>query len=301
MHHSKFNKKLTRFIHLFDGLMGLTMPDKLYLQLLYRYRMGTKLHLKEPKRYTEKIQWIKLYDRNPLYTRLVDKYQVKEWVKEKLGDGHTIPLIGVYDKWEDIDIDSLPDKFVLKCTHNCGVVICTDKSNFDFKAARKEIEKSLHGDYYLHSREWPYKNVSRKIVIETFMVDESGTELKDYKFFCFNGEPKMLFIATDRSKEEEETKFDFFDMDFNHLPIVNGHPNSSIEIAKPPKFEEMIEIARKLSKDFPHVRVDLFNVNGTIYVGEMTFFHFSGYVPFEPEEWDYKMGEWLKLPESKQK
>lgn len=287
--------QLKKLLHKVDNAIGRFIPDKIFLKIYYRFKIGKKLNLKDPQRFTEKLQWIKLNDRNPLYTELVDKYKVKDWVNKRLGEGHVIPLLGVYDKWNDIDFNKLPDQFVLKCTHNCGVVICQDKKNFDIKKARKTIEKALKGNYYLSSREWPYKNVPRKILVEKYMVDESGIELKDYKFFCFNGEPKLLFIATDRTIKDEPN-FDFFDLRFNHLPIINGHPNSKKPISKPPKFEEMIEIARELSKGFPHVRVDLFNVNGTIYVGEMTFFHFSGLVKFEPDEWDFRLGEMLKLP-----
>lgn len=287
---------LKKLLHKVDNAIGRFIPDKTFLKIYYRFKMGVNLDLKNPRRFTEKLQWLKLYDRNPHYTELVDKYKVKDWVNRKIGEGHVIPLLGAYDSWDDIDFDKLPDQFVLKCTHNCGVVICHDKKNFDISQARKTIEKALKGDYYLSSREWPYKNVPRKILVEKYMVDESGVELKDYKFFCFDGEPKLLFIATDRTTKEEPN-FDFFDLQFNHLPIKNGHPNSKSPINKPPKFEEMIEIARTLSKGLPHVRVDLFNVNGTIYVGEMTFFHFSGLVPFEPDEWDFKLGEMLKLPQ----
>lgn len=290
--------RLKKIMHAVDSCVGRYIPDKAFLKLYYRYKIGAKLDLENPRRYTAKLQWLKLYDRNPEYTRLVDKYRVKEWVDSKLGKGHVIPLIGVYERWEDIDFDKLPDKFVLKCTHNCGVVICTDKSKFDFKDARKKITRALEGDYYLSSREWPYKDVPRKILVEEYMVDESGVELKDYKFFCFDGEPRLLFIATDRTIKDEPN-FDFFDLEFNHLPIRNGHPNAKAKIEKPQGFDQMIEIARKLSQGLPHVRVDLFNVNGTIYVGEMTFFHFSGLVPFEPDEWDFKLGEMLTLPGDK--
>lgn len=270
--------------------------DRRYLKWEYFLGMKKKLNLDNPRTYNEKLQWSKLYDRNPLYTRLVDKYAVKEYIASVMGNDHIIiPTLGVWDSFDDIDFASLPDKFVLKTTHDSGgVVICTDKSKLDMQAARAKLEKSLANNYYLEHREWPYKDVKPRIIAEKFMVDESGTELKDYKFFCFDGEPKMLFIATDRPFD---TRFDFFDIDFNHLPFTQGHPNAERPIEKPENFGQMVEIARRLSKGFSQVRVDLYNVNGKIYFGELTFAHFSGNVPFKPAEWDMKIGEWWTLPE----
>ena len=258
--------------------------------------MGKKLNLNQPKTYSEKIQWMKLYDRNPLYTTLVDKYLVKEYVSKIIGNQYIIPSLGVWSKFDDIDFNLLPEQFVLKCTHDSGgLVICKDKSNFDIKKARMIINKSLKCKYYKSYREWPYKNVVPRIIAETYMEDEFG-ELKDYKFFCFNGKVKSLFIASDRQNEEEDTKFDFFDENFNHLSFTNGHPNAKKMPKKPVMFEEMIKLAETLSKGFPHVRVDLYEVGKKIYFGEMTFFHWSGLVSFNPESWDYKFGEWLQLP-----
>lgn len=196
-----------------------------------------------------------------------------------------------------IEFDALPEQFVLKCNHSSGdVIVCRDKSRFDRDQARRQLQKTLQKDYYFAGREWPYKNVKRMIYAEQFMVDESGYELKDYKFFCFNGEPKMLFVATDRGKEGEEVKFDFFDLDWKHLPFVNGHPHAKREIPRPKALDEMLSLSRKLAEGIPHVRVDLYDINGQVYFGEMTFFHFSGLVPFEPDEWDYTIGAWLALP-----
>lgn len=228
---------------------------------------------------------------------MVCKYEAKEYIKKVLGEDYIIPTIGVWDRVDDIDFASLPDQFVLKCTHDSGgLVICKDKSKLDIKMAKKKLRKCLRTNYYLTSKEWPYKNVKRRIIAEKYMVDESGYELKDYKFFCFDGEVKALFIATDRGVEGQETKFDFFDADFNHLPFVNGHPNAINTPKKPEHFEEMKAIAAKLSKGIPQVRIDLYNINGKIYFGEMTFAHWDGFVPFEPEEWDYTFGSWIKLP-----
>ena len=197
--------------------------------------------------------------------------------------------------FDEIDFDTLPDQFVLKTTHDSGgVVVCPDKSKFDKVAARKKLERSLKHNYFFEHREYPYKNVPPRIIAEKFMVDESGTELKDYKFFCFDGKCKMLFVATDRNIGD--VKFDFFDEKFNHLPFVQGHPWAEKEIKRPAGFDKMIELSEILSKGFSHVRVDLYDINGQIYFGELTFFHFSGNVPFVPQEWDYKIGEWMKLP-----
>ena len=272
------------------------IPDRLYLKWLFRLKMGKKLDLDNPRTFSEKLQWLKLYNRKPEYTQMVDKYEAKRYVAGIIGEEYIIPTLGVWDRVEDINFDQLPNQFVLKCTHDSGgIVICSDKSKLDINAAKKKLKRSLTRDFYAQNREWPYKNVKHRIIGEAYMVDESGYELKDYKWFCYNGEPKALFIATDRGLEGEETKFDFFDADFNHLPFTNGHPNSPHPVLKPQSFEKMKELAAKLSQGQPHLRVDFYDINGRIYFGELTFYHWSGMVPFEPEEWDYKFGEWIKL------
>ena len=240
---------------------------------------------------------MKLYDRRPEYTAMVDKAEAKTWAAKIIGEEHIIPTLGVWNSFDEIDFDALPNQFVLKTTHDSGgVVIVKDKTRFNKNKARKKLTTSLKHDFYLYCREYPYKNVPHRIIAEKFMVDESGTELKDYKFFCFDGEPKMFFIATNRSVD---TRFDFFDLDFNHLPFEQGHPNATKQISKPDKYEDMIKLARKLSKGLPQVRIDLYNINGHIYFGEFTFFHFSGYLPFFPDEWDEKIGSWFTLQNKK--
>lgn len=273
------------------------IPDSVYLKILYRCKMGRSLDLKNPSSYTEKLQWLKLYNRNELFTTLVDKYKVREYVKRQIGEEYLIPLVGgPWNKVEDIPFEELPKSFVLKTTHDSGgVVICKDKTQLNLDEAKRKINYSLETNFYWRYREWPYKNVKPCIIAKKYMVDESGYELKDYKFFVFDGKVKALFIATDRMSDTD-TCFDFFDRDFNHLPIVNGHPNAKHVIEKPDKFEEMIELAEKLGRGFSHVRIDLYNINGRIYFGEYTFFHFSGITPFEPVEWDYEFGKWLTLP-----
>ncbi len=271
--------------------------DKFIIKTMYTLGTGKKLNLDNPVTYNEKLQWLKLYDRKPMYTQMVDKYEVKKYVANIIGEDRVIPTLGIWDRFEDIDFDSLPNQFVLKCTHDSGgVVICKDKATFDVKKAKKKLKKSLRKNYYYKNREWPYKDVKPRIIAEKYMVDESGYELKDYKFFCFDGEVKYLFIAKDRDNPNEETKFDFFDENFNHLPITNGHPNSNPPYFKPDGFEEMKELASKLSKKIPQVRVDFYNINGKIYFGELTFYHWSGFVPFNPPEWDKIFGDNIKLP-----
>lgn len=271
-------------------------PDKLYLSILFWCRMGKKIVWASPQTYSEKLQWLKLYNRDPKYTVMVDKAAVKDYVASIIGKEYIIPTLAIWDKTSEIEWDSLPEKFVLKCTHDSGgVVICKDKNNFDRQNAIQKLDKALKSNYYYLHREWPYINVPRRIIAEQYMEDEFG-ELRDYKWFCFDGEVKALFIATDRSKGDHATRFDFFDENFNHLPFTNGHPNADVQPEKPKMFEEMKALAAKLSKGIPHVRIDFYEVGTKIYFGEMTFFHWSGFMPYDPEEWDYKFGSWLKLP-----
>lgn len=276
-------------------------PDKLYLRVKYFALTGKHLNLKNPKTFNEKINWMKLYDHNPLYSKLADKILVKDYVANLIGVEHIIPTLGVWDNPDDINLDQLPNQFVLKCNHNSGLglFICKNKDEITEKKweeVKENLRLGLKECFFWRSREWCYKSIKPRILAEKYMVDESGTELKDYKFFCFNGEPKFLFIAKDRGLENHQTKFDFFDMAFNHLPFTNGHPNSEAPYFKPDKFDEMKEIAAKLSKGLPEVRVDLYNINGKIYFGEMTFYHWGGFVPFDPSYWDEKIGEMFSLP-----
>ena len=277
------------------------LPDKTYLKLRYRIALKRKLNLKSPITYNEKIQWMKLYDRNPLYTDLVDKAKVKDLIEEKANKIglKVIPTLCVWDDPEKIELSSLPESFVLKCTHDSGsVLLFKAKSDYTEEYVRKHFKQAMKRSQYAAGREWAYKNVKPRVIAEPFMVDESGCGLKDYKFFCFDGTVRALFVATDRGKENTEVKFDFFDEKFNHLPMKHGHPNSKVIPQKPKHFEEMIRIAEELSRDLRHVRVDLYDINGDIYFGEMTFYHHCGFVPFEPEEWDRKFGGWLRIEDS---
>ena len=275
------------------------IPDKLFLYIEYYCLMGKVLHLNNPKTFNEKLQWLKLYGRRPIDTVLSDKYAVKEYISKTIGSEYVIPLIGVWDDFDDINFDELPDQFVLKCTHDSGgIVICKDKSNFDIDAARKLLKKNLQTDFYVYSREKAYRDIPRRIIAEKYMEDSKTKELRDFKFFCFDGVPKALFIATDRQKEGEETKFDFFDMDFKHIPVTNGHPNADVKPSKPESFEKMKDLATILSKGIPHVRVDFYEINGRIYFGEMTYSHWGGMVPFTPDSYDRQFGDWIKIPEA---
>lgn len=275
------------------------LSDSKYLKKRYFYKMGCELNLENPQRYTAKLQWLKINDRKPEYTKLVDKYEVRKFVAEKIGEEYLIPLVGgPWKNFKDIDFDQLPESFVLKCTHDSGgLFICKDVKKFDKKKAEKLIKRCLKKNFYYVTREWVYKNVEPRIIAEKYMEDTSTKELRDYKFFCFNGEPKALFVATERQDPTEEVKFDFFDINYNHINLKNGHQNAKNIPEKPNQFDLMKDLARKLSKDIPHVRVDFYEVDGKVYFGEMTFFHFSGIVPFEPDEWDFTFGSWLDLPE----
>lgn len=278
---------------------GAWIPDALYLRLLYRCEMGKRLNLKQPKTFNEKLQWLKLYNRKPEYTKMVDKAAVKEYVASTIGPEYVIPTLGLWEKPEDIEWECLPDKFVLKTTHgggSTGVVICRDKGTFDRNEAINRLNYSLKSDGYIRRREWPYKNVHRRIIAEQYIEPvPPKIDLPDYKFFCFNGKVQSLFVATERQMAGEDVKFDFFDKDYNHLPFKQGHENAKITPSKPKNFELMKQIAERLSDGIPQVRVDLYDLGDRVLFGEMTFFHFSGMVPFEPQEWDCKFGEWVDL------
>lgn len=277
---------------------GSNIDDKTYLKCVYYLNVGKKLNLDNPKRFNEKIQWLKLYDRKPVYTTMVDKVLAKDYVASIIGEEYIIPTFATYDNPDQIDFDKLPNQFVLKCNHGCGdICICSDKTKINNEKIREALREGMKRDYYKIWREWPYKNVKHRIICEKYMVDESGYELKDYKFFCFNGKPEILYVASDRQLKGEDVKFDFFDMNFNHLPVKSAHQNSKRTLKKPDSLEKMKEFATKLSAGIPHIRVDFYDVNGHIYFGELTFSHMAGLVPFEPDEWDYKFGELIHLLE----
>lgn len=269
------------------------IPDRAYIQIYFFSHFKRFANLRNPKTYNEKLNWLKLHDRNPLYSRMVDKYEAKEYVAEIIGNEYIIPTLGVWEHFDDIDFDTLPEKFVLKCTHDSeGLVIVKDKSKLDKAAAKEKIEAALKLNFYYIGREWPYKDVKPRIIAEEYMEDHVDGELRDYKFFCFDGEPKAMFIASDRGKDA--TKFDYYDLDFNHLDLKQHYPNAG-NVRKPETFDKMIELSKVLSKGIPHIRVDFYEVDGKLYFGELTFYHFSGFMPFQPAKWDDIFGEWLKL------
>lgn len=435
------NPRTTAIVFL--GHFGQWLPDKTYLKIMFRLKTGHKLHLRNPKTFSEKLQWLKLYNRRPEYTMMVDKYAVKDYVAKIIGDEYVIPTLGVWDRPEDIDFDSLPNQFVLKTTHgggSIGVVVCKDKSKFNRQKAIDTLNDSMKQDVYRYSKEWPYKNVKPRVIAEQYIdpapnVDglpdykwycfngepkfcqviqdrnisetidffdtdwnhqefigfepqakhaavlpakpdniethlriarelskdipfaridlyETGADtffgevtfypacgfgsfrpnqyneilgqmlvlpgknrggviikqlqnnslkitqpdLLDYKYFCFNGKVQALFVATERQTAGEDVKFDFFDKDYNHLPFKQGHENSMVMPSKPKNFDLMKQLAEKLSKGIPQVRVDMYDLGDRVLFGEMTFFHFSGTMPFEPEKWDRTFGDWLTLP-----
>lgn len=287
----KMIKKIISFLNhrgFFDGL-----NDKLYLRLIYWQKMGKVLNLDEPKRFNEKLQWLKLYDQNPNYSAFVDKYEVKRVVANLIGEKYIIPSYGVWDSFEEIDFSKLPNQFVLKCTHDSGgLVICKDKSQLDKGKAEKKIKKSLKSNYYLQGREWPYKNVKPRVLAEAYMEDDSGYELKDYKLMCFEGEPKLIQVHRGRFSGHTQ---DYYDMDWNKLDIIQGCPQSDMFTPKPECFEEMVELTRKLAKGIHHVRIDWYCINGNLLFGEMTFFDSSGFDDFEPDYYNDLLGSWINL------
>ena len=272
------------------------LSDRTYIETLWLKKMGYAIDLNHPRTYNEKLQWLKLNDHNPHYTALVDKLQVKDVVGQLIGQQYIIPTLGVWDKTDDISLESLPERFVLKTTHDSGsICICRDRATFDLEKAKRQLDRSLKNDYWLAGREWPYKDVPRRIIAEPYLEDTETGELRDYKFFCFGGEVKLMFIATDR-QHREEPYFDFFDLDFNHIDMRHGHPNAPVPPAKPKGFDTMIELTRKIAGKMAQVRVDFYEVNGQVLFGEVTLFHHGGWMPFDPKEWDEKMGRWIQLP-----
>ena len=272
------------------------LPDSTYLKGCFRAKMGYKLDLENPKTFNEKLQWLKLHDRNPAYTQMVDKYAVREYIKNTIGEEYLIPLLGVWDSFDEIDFDKLPNQFVLKTNHDSGtVVICKDKNTFDIDAARKKINKRINYNYYNLWREWPYKNVKPRIIAEKYMEDNSGG-LQDYKILCFGGIPKLIEFHSGRFTENHVQEF----YDFNWIPqSFNqiGYQISYKATDKVDSLDEMYFLSKILAKDIPHVRVDWYVANKKLYFGEMTFFDSSGFDPFYPEEWDYTLGSWIQLPQ----
>jgi len=273
------------------------LPDKLYLSLRFRSRFGRFPNFKSPTTFNEKLQWLKLYDRNSAYTTMVDKYEAKIYVSRILGEEYIIPTLGVWTKFEEIDFDSLPSQFVLKCTHDSGgLVICKDKSKLDIDNAREKINQSLKRNFYYIGREWPYKNVVPRIIAEQYM-DDNGHVPIDYKIYCFNGKPYKVMLCLDRDKDSP-TKFYSFDREWNLLRHNNlgKEAPEDFTLPQPINLKKMFEFAEVLSKDIPFVRVDFYEVSGQLYFGELTFYPDSGFDNAILPEIDSLYGSMIKLP-----
>lgn len=270
--------------------------DVKYLKRKFRATIGKELNLEHPNTFNEKLQWLKLYNRRPEYTMMVDKYLVRDYIAKAIGEEYLIPLLGVWDDPNEIDFNKLPDQFVLKCNHNSGLgmCICKDKSKLDLKTVRKELRKGLKQNYFLTGREWPYKDIQRKIVCEQYMEDSSG-ELMDYKVLCFDGEPKLIELHQGRFSGNHTQ--DFYDTNWMRTNITQrGEPLSPSLLPKPECLEEMLRLSRKLADGMSHVRIDWYVINGRLYFGEITFFDASGFDPFDRIEDDMLLGSWITLP-----
>lgn len=271
------------------------IPDKLFLKLHYRISCRKKLDLKNPVGFNAKLQWLKLYFHRDIFTRMVDKYEVKSIVSDRIGEKYVIPTLGVWDKFEDIDWDMLPNQFVLKCTHDSGgLVICRDKSTLDIEAAKKKINKSLRRNYFYLGREWPYKNVPRRIIAEKYMENPQNENLDVYKVFTFSGEPRIIqTIQNDKTSSET---IDYFDPQWNLLDMRQDYPNSEVPLKQPESLTKMLELARELSDGLPFVRIDFYEINGEVFFSEFTFYSDCGFARFTPSSWDNILGEWVILP-----
>ncbi len=274
------------------------LPDKPYIQLFYRTAFHRKLNLRDPKTYSEKIQWLKLYHRDPLYTVLSDKYAMRGYASEILGDDYMVPLLGIWDTFGEINFEKLPNQFVLKCTRDSGsVIICRDKTTFDKAKAKTRLEKTMKRNYYRITREWGYKNIRPRIIAEKYLFDENECGLKDYKFTCMNGEPRYLFTCQNRGGEGG-LQVDAYNMQLQHLELrEKNYANSPKPFAAPASLEKMLQICRTIAKPFPLIRIDLYDVCGRPYIGEFTFYPAGGLNRFYPEEWDDYIGSGLILPE----
>lgn len=271
------------------------MPDRLYLEWMYEIRMGERIHLDNPVTFNEKLNWLKLFDRRDEYTQMADKFAVRQYIKDRIGEEYLIPLLGVWDSVDDIDLNSLPDQFVLKCTHDsASVVICKDKTSFDWISTKSRLDASLGINYFYPSREWPYKNIKPRIIAEQYMVDESGTELKDYKIYNFGGNPELIQVDFGRFINHERN---LYDLNWNYIDEQIEYPkNPAIQIPRPEHLDEMIELARILSAGIPSVRTDFYSINGRIYFGEITFYQEAGFAHFASPDYDRYLGDKIVLP-----
>lgn len=284
--------------HIWMKFSPFIKDDKFYLGVNYFLKRFKIMHWDNPRRFNEKLQWLKLHCTDPKRKNLVDKYEVKKYVSEMIGDKYIIPTYGVWNKFDDIDFDKLPKQFVLKCTHDSGgIVICKDKNSFDFKKAQAKLNYHLKRKYFNGNREYGYQFVQPRILAEKYMEDESGWQLKDYKVFCFNGEPKFVEVDYDRYVGH---KLNVYDLDWNYVDFYMTSPNDpNVNIPKPEKLSELLDLCRKLSKNEIFVRVDFYSIGEELYFGELTFYPGAGCIDFHPDEYDYKLGTLLKLPNDK--
>lgn len=287
--------KLLYFIVRNNNYLQKKISDKTYLGVAYRSVFGKRLDLNDPVTFNEKLQWLKLYDQRSDYTKMVDKYEAKKYVAEKIGEKHIIPTLGVWERFDEINFDELPNQFVLKCTHDSGgVVICKDKRYFDLDAAKIKIEKCLKHNFFYMGREWPYKNVKPRIIAEKYMKNSNKEYLNDYKFFCFNGVMQFYKIDFDRFVEHHANYYDAHDNILSFGEVICP-PDKEHIITKPSSMDEMKKLAAELSKDIPFLRVDFYDVNGSIYFGELTFYPASGFGKFIPDSADLELGNLLNL------
>lgn len=285
---------------IFNKFSVFIKSDLLVIKISYWLIMGKKVDLKHPHSFNEKLQWLKLHDKHPEFTKMVDKISAKEVARQIMGNEYIVPTYGTWDSFEDIDFDILPNQFVLKCTHNSGgTIICRDKKTFDKKHAAKVLKKCLRKNPFWATREYPYKNVRPRIIAEKFMSDDRAeiSGLTDYKFFCFNGKAEFLYVSLGL-EFHETAKISFFDLKGDILPFRRKDFSPISNFVKPVCFEEMVDLAQKVAKqlNLPFIRIDLYEVHGHIYFSEFTFFPCSGNLPFEPAIWDNKLGDLLKLP-----
>ncbi len=281
------NFSKSRFSHL--------VSDKRYLKYMYKAIMEKPLDLRTPRTFNEKLQWLKLYNRNPEHCRLVDKHEVKEYIAETVGREYVIPTLGVYDRFEEIDFDKLPNQFVLKCTHDSGsTVICHGKESFDIEGARQKLTKKLKTNLFWHGREWPYKDLKPRIIAEEYITFD-GSAPEDYKFFCFGGKVKCFKVDYDRFIEHRANYYTP-DGELLRFGEVVCPPDFDRAVPLPRNKEKMIEMAERLSADHPFLRVDFYEIGDKVYFGELTFFPASGFGPFVPEEWDLTLGKYIELP-----
>ncbi len=290
-------KNPVRILKFLLNQFAFLFSDKYFLKLKYFLIMGKQLNLNSPKSFNEKLQWLKLNDKKYFYTQLADKVEAKKYVANIIGENYIIPTLGIYNRFEDIDFDELPNQFVLKCTHDSGgVVICTNKNAFNFISAKKKINKHLKINPYYSTREFPYKNIKPRILAEKFIFDKKSQDLLDYKFMVFNGKIRSLFVTSQKNMKTE-MKVDFFDKNWKHLPFKRHYSNSELIIPKPNLFTEMKQLAEELASKIkaPFISVDFYEVNNQIYFGEITFYPGGGWERFSPEKWDYTFGGWIDL------